>query len=70
MIGKYVLQNGPKLFQITSSNSDDVYVIIVGPTVPSCTCMHWMQTEMLCKHLFAIMHYYNITWEQLPEQFR
>ena len=42
MIGKYVLQNGPKLFQITSSNSDDVYVIILGPTVPLCTCMHWM----------------------------
>ena len=32
--------------------------------------MHWMQTEMPCKHLFAVMRYYSITWEQLPEQFR
>ena len=20
----------------------DVYVVILGPTIPSCTCMHWM----------------------------
>ena len=58
------------LFQITSSNSDDVYVVILGPTVPLCTCMYWMQTEMPCKHLLAIMHTYNISWEELPEHFR
>lgn len=56
--------------QVTSSDRTRKYTVDISGIATSCTCPDWLNREMPCKHLFALLQYGGVTWSDLPEPFR
>ena len=57
-------------FQVRSSRNDDTYSVELTGCFPRCTCVDWFDTELPCKHIFHVLTYSRMGWDDLPEVFR
>ena len=60
-------------FEVESDTEQKLTYVVKSLThgPPSCTYWDWRRSQMLCKHVFAVMReYQEKTWESLPASFR
>ena len=53
----------------SEGNNAEYCADLSGP-YPSCNCRDFLHTDMLCKHIIAVLMYTPTTWNDLPEPFR
>jgi hypothetical protein len=61
------------VFTVQGSKSTCQYTVNFGPTIgvtPSCECLPWMKSRLLCKHFFAVFrHFPNWGFDKLSRAY-
>ena len=56
--------------QVGSATGLRSYTVDIEAINPTCTCRAWVQSELPCKHIFAVLENSSYNWEDLSAQFR
>ena len=67
----------PKIISITDrkysvkSCSSNIYTVLLGNAIdlPTCTCVDFLSSKMLCKHICAVVICCNLSWKSLGKRF-